>query len=266
MINGTLLKKEWKSNWKILLIFMGVLALYAAMITGMYDPSLGESLRGMMESMPQLFSAFGMSNPGTTLLEFLVNYLYGFLLVVFPMVFLILLCNRLVSRYVDRGSMVFLLATPNRRARIIRTQILALVSMDLCLVIFVTLFCILCSQAMFPGELEISRFILVNAGLWGLHIFLGGLCFLCSCLWSDSRRATGMGAGFCIAFLLIQMISQAGETYEALRFVTPLTLFRPEQIISAKPDAVLGFLVLFLTGFLFFLGGGLTFCRKDLSI
>ncbi len=266
MINHTLLKKEWKSNYKILLIFMAVLALYASMITSMYDPKLGDSLRVMMESMPQLFSAFGMSNPGSTLLEFLVNYLYGFLLVVFPMVFLILLSNRLVSRYVDRGSMVFLLATPNKRGRIIRTQILTLVSMDLCLVLFVTLLCILCSQTMFPGELEIPRFLLVNTGLWGLHIFLGGLCFLCSCLWSDSRRATGVGAGLCIVFLLIQMVSQVGDKYEILRFATPLTLFRPEQIISGQTDAILGFLVLFLTGFLFFFGGSLVFCKKNLSI
>ena len=40
--------------------------------------------------------------------------LYGFLLVVFPMVFLILLANRLLTRYLDRGSIAFLLATPNQ--------------------------------------------------------------------------------------------------------------------------------------------------------
>lgn len=266
MISGTLLKKEWRSNYKILLIFMGILALYASMITSMYDPKLGESLRMMMESMPQLFSAFGMADPGSTLLEFLVNYLYGFLLVAFPMIFLILLSIRLVSRYVDQGSMVFLLATPNKRGRIIRTQILALTSMELCLVTFVTLFCIACSQAMFPGELEITRFLLVNAGLLGLHFFLGGLCFLCSCLFSDSRKATGAGAGLAILFLLVQMISQTGDKYEALRFVTPLTLFRPEEILAGETGAILGFLILYAAGILCFTAGGIVFCRKDLSI
>ena len=84
MINFTLLKKEIKSNYKILLIFIGVLTLYSSMIISMFDPKLGESLKQMAESMPGLFSAFKMSDPGSTMIEFISNYLYGFLFIVFP--------------------------------------------------------------------------------------------------------------------------------------------------------------------------------------
>ena len=79
MINTTLLKKEFKSNYILLLIFLAVLSMYSCMIIAMFDPKLGDSLRAMAESMPQLFSAFGMADVGTTLLESIIGYLYGIL-------------------------------------------------------------------------------------------------------------------------------------------------------------------------------------------
>ena len=65
--------------------------------------------------MPEIMSAFGMANTGSTLTEFLSNYLYGFLLLVFPMILEIILANKLVVKYVDIGSMAYLLSTPNSR-------------------------------------------------------------------------------------------------------------------------------------------------------
>ena len=67
----------------------------------------------MAESMPQIFAAFGMGEVGTTLLEFITGYLYGMLFVIFPAVFIIILSNRLVAKYVDNGSMACLLASPH---------------------------------------------------------------------------------------------------------------------------------------------------------
>ena len=49
--------------------------MYSCMIIAMFDPKLGDSLRAMAESMPQLFSAFGMADVGTTLLESIMGYL-----------------------------------------------------------------------------------------------------------------------------------------------------------------------------------------------
>ena len=51
-----LFKREWKSNYKIFLIFIAIMTLYESIIVAMYDPKLGESLNMMAESMPQLFA------------------------------------------------------------------------------------------------------------------------------------------------------------------------------------------------------------------
>ena len=122
MMNTTLFRKEIKSNYILILIFIGVLAMYACMIVLMFDPKLGDSLKMMAESMPGIFSAFGMTNVGTTLLEFVNSYLYGLLFVAFPGVFIIILSGRLVVKYVDNGSMAYLLAVPEKRRKIVTTH------------------------------------------------------------------------------------------------------------------------------------------------
>ena len=94
-MNATLFKKEIKSNWLLLAIFLVVLSVYGSMITIMYDPKMGDSLKMMAESMPGIFSAFGMNSPGSTLLQFVSSYLYGWLFIGFPGVFIIILKNRL---------------------------------------------------------------------------------------------------------------------------------------------------------------------------
>ena len=87
-----LLKSELKSNSKIIVLFLAVITLYAGIITAMYDPELGAGINELAKSMPQFFAVFGMKNPGTTLLDFLNNYLYGFILILIPFIYIILMC------------------------------------------------------------------------------------------------------------------------------------------------------------------------------
>lgn len=264
-MSGTLLKKELKSNGRLLALFLGVLTLYGGMITSMFDPKLGESLKAMADSMPDLFSAFGMDQSGATLTEFLSNYLYGFLLVVFPMVFLILLANRLLTRYLDRGSIAFLLATPNRRSKIVLTQAFTMVLLLFSLTLYMTGFLLVLSEALFPGELDQRAFLLLNVGLLGLYLFLSGLCFCTACLWSEPRLATGVGAGACIAFVLLQMLSRVGEKFDWLKYATPLTLFDPQGLIAGEAPAVRGVLILYAAGVALYALGTAVFCRRDIS-
>ena len=83
-MNKTLFGKELKANLFVSVVIAAVLAMYVTVIVSMFDPDLGESLDLMMQSMPELFAAFGMATQGATLLDFMLNYLYGFLHVLFP--------------------------------------------------------------------------------------------------------------------------------------------------------------------------------------
>lgn len=69
-------------------------------------------LDSFVDAMPELMAAVGMKANAADLLGFMVSYLYGFILLVFPMLFCILRGNALIAKYVDKGSMTALVAAP----------------------------------------------------------------------------------------------------------------------------------------------------------
>lgn len=73
-------------------------------------------------------ASVGMKAHASNLLGFMVSYLYGFILLIFPMVFSILRGNALIARYVDKGSMLSLVAAPVKRCTIAFTQMSVLIS------------------------------------------------------------------------------------------------------------------------------------------
>lgn len=266
MINWVLFKKEIKSGFKLFLIFLGVLALYAGMIVAMFDPKLGDSLNKMAEGMPQLFAAFGMAQAGATLLEFVINYLYNFLFVVFPAVFIIIMSNRLVAAYVNNGSMAYILATPNTRKTIAATQLRVLTVFVFLLVALGALFTWWMSEHMFPGQLDVNKFFLLNVSLFGLMFFFIGLCFCFSCIFNETKKSYSLGAGLIIAFVLLQMLSQAGDKFELLKYATPLTLFNTNAIVTGDSQAITMFLALYVAGIALSFTGIHIFSKKDMPL
>ncbi|MEG0365422.1 MAG: ABC transporter permease subunit [Coprobacillus sp.] len=266
MFNLTLFKKEIKTNYKILCIFLALIAMYSSVIVVMFDPELGNSLDMMAKSMPEIFAAFGMMNVGSTLIEFVANYLYGFILIAVPLVCTVVLANRLVARYVDNGSMSYLLATPHSRRQIITSQAITLMIAILTMVLFATGLIVIVSGLSFPGELEISKFLILNVGLFGLLLFMGSLCFLASCLFNDTKTTNGVGGGVIILSVLLQMISQVGDKFEFLKYATPLTLLDVNGILAGHSEAYMFIGILYVLAIIVFVIAIRIFTKKDLSI
>lgn len=265
-MNRTLFAKETKANLPVFLIFAAVLAMYIAVIVSMFDPELGESLDLMMQSMPELFAAFGMATQGATLLDFMLNYLYGFLLVLFPFVLALIMINKLVVRPVDRGSMAYLLATPNSRVKIACTLAGVVVAVLALTMVFVTALEIGSSEALFPGELDTVGLLQANAGLFGLWLLMAGICFLSACLFSSAGPALWVGGGLCILSFLVQMVAQVGDEFAFLENATPLTLFDSYGLAAGDATAVGCAVVLYAAGIALFAIGVAVFGRRDLAI
>ena len=261
-----LLKTELKSNRKIILLFLAVVTLYAGIITVLYDPKLGAGINELAKSMPQFFAAFGMENPGTTLLDFLNNYLYGFILILIPFIYIIVMCYKLVAKYIDKGSMAYLLNTHYSRTQIIFTQFIVLLTGLLILICYAAGLIIFISNLIFRGELEITKFLLVNLGLLVLEIFLSALCFMFACLCDELKFSVGLGAGLGMAFFLIQMLSQVSDTIEFLKYLTPFTLFDPENIIRYEAESFIHLGVLLISAAVFMIITIEGFKKRDLSL
>lgn len=261
-----LLKREIKSNFKVFLIIAAVASMYISVMVSMFEPGLGEMLAEFEKAMPGLMSAAGMTNPGTTLQSFLKTYLYGFFMFVLPMIYELFTANKLVAGYVDRGSMASILSSPHSRRKVIRTQGFFLTA-SVCLMIFyITALGIVCSEMMFPGDLEIAEFLRLNAGLLCLHVCISGFFFFMSCICNDTRRSTGIGVGVFLGFYLIQMLSNMGDKLENLKYATVFTLFDGDALLKGESRAVAMSGILLLIGILLFELGKYRFQKRDLPL
>ena len=266
MISIPLLKREIKSNYKLFIIFTAVLTMYILVIIPMFDPEIGEALAEFEKAMPEMMAAFGMSNPGTTLIEFINTYLFGFLFIIFPMIFEIIISNKLIAKYVDSGSMAYLLATPNKRGKIAITQAIFMVLSVGFLILLITLIGIISSEVNFPGELDIKKYILMNIGLYCLHIAISGLGFFASCVSNDTKLSYSISAGIPIGFFIIQLLANMGGRLENFKYFTILTLFDTDKLINGEASGIWMFLVLLAIGIILYIFGVLRFNKRDLPL
>lgn len=266
MISMPLLKREIKSNYKLFIIFAAVLTMYISIIIPMFDPEIGEALAEFEKAMPEMMAAFGMSNPGTTLIEFINTYLFGFLFIVFPMIFEIIIANKLIAKYVDSGSMSYLLATPNKRGKIAITQAVFMLLSIGVLILFITLVGIISSEIYFPGDLDIKKYILMNIGLYCLHIAISGLGFFASCISNDTKVSYSISVGIPIGFFIIQLLANMGGKLENLKYFTIFTLFDADKLIKGEVSGIWMFMILLAVGIILYVTGILRFNKRDLPL
>lgn len=266
MISLPLLKREIKANYKLLVIFLYVLILYVTMIVYMFDPKIGETLKAFEETMPGVMDAFGMTFAGSTLVEFLSSYLFGFILLVFPMIFEIILANKLVARYVDRGSMAYLLATPNTRKKIAITQAFVLIMNVTILIVFAFFVGTIASFVFFPGDLDVGKYALLHVGVLCLHIAISGLGFFSSCIFNDTKHSYSISTGVPIAFYLIQMLANMEGKLENLKYVTIFTMFDTGKLISGDVSGIYMIAILAVVGLVLYTLGIIIFTKRDLPV
>ena len=266
MINTALYKHELKGSIKLMIILCAVMAMYVSIIINMYDPEMMKTLDRFIEIMPQLMASVGMKANAASLLGFMVSYLYGFILLVFPMIFCILRANSLIAKYVDKGSMVSLAAAPVKRRTIASTQMAVLVSDIFILIFFITLVELICIANGFSKEINIPELLILNLGLLCLHLFIGSICFLSSCVFSEAKYSIAAGAGIPAFMYVLQMLANIGGKAEKIKYFTFFSLFHPDGIIAGKSHAVIGTAVLLASAVIMYVSGIIVFDRKDLYI
>lgn len=99
-----------------------------------------------------------------------------------------------------------------------------------------------------------------------LHLFIGGICFLSSCIFSDTKYSIAFGAGIPAFMYVLQMLANVGGDAEKAKYFTFFTLFNPDGIIAGEGSAVVGIFVLLAGAVLLYASGIMVFERKDLHI
>lgn len=266
LINSTLYKREMKGSIKLLVIFAAIITMYVSIIISMYNPEMMKMLDNFAEAMPELMAAVGMNPGSTSLLGFMISYLYGFIFLVFPMIYSILRGNGLIAKYVEQGSMASLIAAPVKRSTIVFTQMMVLVSGVFLLIVYSTILEIVVSQSSFPGELALGELLKINCGLICLQLFIAAICFLASCLFSDTKYSIGLGAGIPAIMYVLKMLANVGGKAEKAKYFTFFTLFDPEGILNRSEGAMWGVIALLFGAIIMFTLAITIFKNKDLHV
>jgi ABC-2 type transport system permease protein len=251
---------------KTFVIFAVLLAFELVSTITMYQPETQKMLDDIMKTMPEIMALFGMSTGATSLDGYIASYMYGFVMTSIPMVFVIMCVNRAVTSYVDKGSIVNLLVSPIKRIEIAVTQMLVIATSVFALIAFSTGFQIVVAEIMFPGELDVGGFIVLNVGLFALQLLIAGFGFLCSCIFNDAKYSIGIGAGVPSLMFVLHMLANSGGSAENVKYATFFTLFQPENIIVGDSSALICVAVLFVGAVALFIGAIGVFCRKDFSV
>ncbi len=265
-MNLALLKANIKSNWVLFVVLLLIGFMYMSVIVSMYEPGTTDVWEELLDLLPvSLTKAMGFEMIGEGLTGFIGSYFYGFLIILFPIIYCIMINIRLVSKHVDSGSMAYLLSTPHKRKTIAITQALfSLLGMVL-LISLVALLGFAISATMFPGELDTNTYLMLNVGAVALFTAIGGICFFFSCYFNETKGAAAFGAGIPVLFFLIDMLTGISPRLDFLRSMTLFTLYDTADILAGEPVWI-PFLAMLGIGLMLYIAGIRLFTRKDLPI
>lgn len=123
--------------------------------------------------------------------------------------FIVIVGNSLIVNQVDSGSMAYVLATPTKRSAVANTQAIFLIvsSLIICIVGFIAR-CI--AMKAFMGEVNVKMNFALYSGMFILSQAVGGICYMGSCLFTQSRKALAFGGGITVWFFISSLLGMFG--------------------------------------------------------
>lgn len=123
--------------------------------------------------------------------------------------FIVIVGNSLIVNQVDSGSMAYVLATPTKRSAVANTQAIFLIVSPL---IICAVGCIVrcIAQNAFMGETNVAMNIALYFGMYILSQAVGGICYMGSCIFNQSRKAIAFGGGITVWFFIASLLGMFG--------------------------------------------------------
>lgn len=266
-MNRHLLFFNLKASLTMFLSFLAITLMYGIIATTMFDPVSAEAMQDLLDLLPEaMINMMGFNNLGTELTAYLGRYLYGFIMFIFPMIFIVMLGNKLMAKQVDNSSMAYLLTTPNSRLKIATTQALTLFINVFMLIFLNVIIVIITAEIAFKGHLMIGRYLGLNFVLLGALTVVSALVFFISTIFSDASKAIGYGSGLVGFFFIINMIKNLNPDLEPFRYATILSIVDVDKIMESTGYTLIAGFGSFLFGLLIFVTSITYFNKKSLTI
>ena len=176
----------------------------------------------MVERMGQMDSASMM------------NQMYYTAMGVLPIfILIVILANSLIADQVDRGSMAYVLSTPTKRSAVAITQMIFMIVVPF-LILSVVCATRIGTSFMFYDEVNVAGILALFGGMYILVEAVCGLCYMGSCIFSQSKKSMAFGGGLAVWFFLASMIGMFGSEnmVNTGMGVTELSIFNKLTLIG----------------------------------
>lgn len=260
---GALVAYMMKLQLKSVLIWGGVLGLYAAAIVASYlsfgDPAQMEQI---MSAYPEgMLEAFGITDMSS-----IEGYLSGQVFNLTPLAiafFPILALSSAIAGSEERGTMDVLLGNPVPRWQLV---IASFVATAVSLLLVVAIMGAFMHGAAVLADLELSFTASVEAvlNLWPISIFFGSLALLCSAIFHRRALAIAVPGFVLLAMYLADTLGRVSEDLEIYRDFSVFYYYAPDG--SSITDGIDWVSFLGVSGFavLFALLAVVVFRRRDI--
>ena len=160
----------------------------------------------MMGVAPDLVEKMSEMDPAS-----MMNQMYYTAMGLLPIfILIVILANSLIADQVDRGSMAYVLSTPTKRSAVAVTQMVFLLVVPLLIIGFVGATRI-GTSFLFYDEVNVAGMVALFIGMYILVEAVCGLCYMGSCLFSQSKKSMAFGGGLAVWFFLASMIGLFGS-------------------------------------------------------
>ena len=160
----------------------------------------------MMGVAPDLVEKMSEMDPAS-----MMNQMYYTAMGLLPIfILIVILANSLIADQVDRGSMAYVLSTPTKRSAVAVTQMVFLLVVPLPIIGIVGATRIGTSFP-FYDEVNVAGMVALFIGMYILVEAVCGLCYMGSCLFSQSKKSMAFGGGLAVWFFLASMIGLFGS-------------------------------------------------------
>lgn len=234
-MNKQLFLASFKENSKSIWSYAIGAALYLWLLIWIF-PSLvsAKGLNELIGAMPESVKKIvGMETSIQNVSQFLAGEYYGMLFIIILTIFSVTVATHLMARYVDKGAMAYLLATPVSRVKIAITQAVVLI-LGLLIITLATYGAGVLGAEWFLKDNNLNQELFFKMNLVGGLVFLvvSAYSFLFSCLCNDERKALSYSASLTILFYVLNMVGKLSDKLEWMRNISLFSLFRPEEIVA----------------------------------
>ena len=263
-----LLKQTIKSNRVLFLIFTVVPSIFLSLTLMIYTTQTANAMKAILTSNalpPAMMQMVGSQLSNLTLNGMMATQFFQMLAILFPMIYVIIVGNKLIADRIDRGDMAYILSTPTKRNKVTLTQALYLIGS---LVVMFAVFAIagLIAVAIFqPGVLEVKSFLLLDLGAFLLAFAISGITYAASCIFNLSKNSLAVGAGLPLTFFVSNLLAKMGTNLQGFKYITLQTLYDTDKILSGSGYAW-QLTILAVIGIALYALGMIIFRKKDLPL